>query len=355
MAQKIPLGNTAPPSNGVPEQPQESPESGSLLTRYRRLRHKLGRVVLPNSPSSSSIPFFEYLKWYRFTRYTPKLPPSIDIQTQSGCNAHCTFCGVGKEENKVHGRMSDALFRKIIDEVMDYPSLYQINPYLLNDPLVDRHMPEKLEYIARKRGKRSTPKVRIITNAGLLTEETGYKLLKSESLDEINFSFHTILPDVYEEMMAPLKFDRVMGNILRFKEMWDRYPGKKPKLEVWTVLTRPVQANLRNEQAYWKKAGIRLKARKLDNRANKGIEALGLGDRAFERTAFCVVPFWRTWVMWNGDMIMCCVDQERSNLLGNCSDRSIKEIWQDPAYQDLRRRWRTQQLTGLICEDCKGT
>ena len=320
-----------------------------------RLKRAFNRFVLPGSPSASSIPFVEYLKWFRFTRFTPDYPHSIDIQTKSGCNAHCSFCPVGKEENKVYGTMDDDLFRKIIDEVMVYPSLYQINPYLLNDPLVDRNLPERLAYIATKRGNRRLPRVRIITNAGLLTEKMGYRLLQADALDEINLSFHSIQPEVYEEMMSPLKFDRVMGNILRFKEMLDSHKGKKPGLEVWTVLTRPVRANLHNERAYWKKAGIGFKARKLDNRANEEIEARGLGDGAFERAPFCVVPFWRAWVMWNGDMIMCCVDQERTNLLGNCKDRSIREVWQDPAYQDLRRRWRTDELEGLICENCKGS
>lgn len=322
---------------------------------FRTIKHRIGRIVLPNSPSSSSVPFAEYLKWFYFTRFTPDYPQSIDIQTKSGCNAHCSFCPVGKEENKIYGTMSDELFQKIIDEVIEYPNLRRLDPYLLNDPLVDKRMPERIEYIAKKKGKRTSPKVRITTNAGLLTEEMGYGLLHAEGLDEINFSFHTIVPEVYETMMSPLKFDRVMGNILRFKQQWDNYKGRKPKLTIWTVKTQPVIDNLKNEKAYWKKVGIGFKARKLDNRANKNVETLGLGDRDFVRVPFCVIPFWRAWIMWNGDMIMCCVDQERSNLLGNCSTRTVKEVWTDPLYQDLRRRWRTKELAGLLCDECKGT
>jgi MoaA/NifB/PqqE/SkfB family radical SAM enzyme len=327
----------------------------TLVKPYRRLKHRIGRIVLPDSPSASSIPLVEYYKWLRYTRFTPDYPHSIDIQTKSGCNAYCTFCPVGQEENKLYGTMSDDLFKKIIDEVLDYPTLRNINPYLLNDPLVDKKLPEKLEYIAQKKGQRAWPKVRMTTNAGLLTEEMGYRLLHAEGCDEINFSFHSIIPEVYEEMMPPLKYSRVMDNILRFKEMWDKYAGKKPRLEIWTVRTKPVIANLKQEKAYWKKVGIGFKARKLDNRANADIEALGLGDREYVRVPFCVIPYWRVWVMWNGDMIMCCVDQERSNLLGNCVDHSIREVWQNPAYQALRQRWRTKQLDGLLCENCKGT
>lgn len=327
----------------------------TLINKVAHLKHKFGRILLPNSPSSSSVPFGEYMKWFYYTRFTPDYPHSIDIQTKSGCNAHCSFCPVGKEENRVYGTMSDALFHKIIDEVIEYPTLWKIDPYLLNDPLVDKKIPEKIAYIAFKRGRRKFPKVRITTNAGLLTEEMGYRLLHSEGLDEINISFHSIIPEVYERMMSPLKFDRVMGNILRFKEQWDKFRGKKPSLTIWTVKTRPVLENLKNEKAFWDKVGIGFKARKLDNRANKSVEELELGDREFVRVPFCVIPFWRTWIMWNGDMIMCCVDQERSNLLGNCGNRSIKEIWNDSKYQELRRSWRTKQLEGLLCNECKGT
>jgi MoaA/NifB/PqqE/SkfB family radical SAM enzyme len=280
---------------------------------------------------------------------------AIDIQTKSGCNAHCTFCPVGKEENRIHGMMSDGLFEKIIDEVLQYPSLNKINPYLLNDPLVDERLPERMAVIARKKGGRRCPKVRLTTNAGLLTEDIGDRLLRSEGVDKINFSFLSIIPEIYEEMMPPLKFDRTMGNILRFKEMWDVFPGKKPSLEVWTVLTKSVQDNLKNERSYWEKLGLGFKARKLDNRASEIVESAGLNDREFVRVPFCVIPFWRVWVMWNGDMIMCCVDQERSNVLGNCTESSIRDVWQNAAYKDLRRRWREKDLEGLLCEHCKGT
>lgn len=326
-----------------------------LMQEVKRLKHTISRVVLPDSPSASSIPLAEYYKWLRYTRFTPDFPHSIDIQTKSGCNAHCSFCPVGREENKLYGTMSDDLFKKIIDEVLEYPALQKINPYLLNDPLVDKRLPDRLAYIAQRKGHRNWPKVRITTNAGLLTEEMSYRLLHSEGLDEVNFSFHSIIPEVYEEMMPPLKYERVLGNILRFKGMWDKYPAKKPRLTIWTVRTKPVVANLKHERGYWKKVGIGFKARKLDNRANANIEALGLGDREFVRVPFCVIPYWRAWVMWNGDMIMCCVDQERSNMLGNCTNHSIREVWQNPAYQALRQRWRTKQLDGLLCEECKGT
>jgi len=323
-------------------------------TKYK-IRYQVSKVVLPNSPSASSIPFVEYLKWQYFKHFTPKYPFSLDIQTRSGCNARCTFCGVGREEKKITGVMSDDLFHKIVDEALTFPLLQKINPYLLNDPLIDKNIEQRIEYISRKKNKRRLPLVRLITNAGLLTEERAYRLLRS-GLDELNLSFHSIMPEVYEAMMRPLKFDTVMGNILKLVELRDQLHGaKKPKINVWTVLTKPVEQNLKNERAYWKKIGVGFVARKLDNRASNTVEAAQLGGRPMYLVQLCPIPFWRAWVMWNGDMIMCCVDQERTNVLGNCTNRSIREVWNDAAYQKLRHNWRTHNLQGLLCNKCKGS
>ncbi len=318
------------------------------------LRYRVSRVVMPNSPSASSIPFVEYFKWLRYTRFTPSYPHSLDIQTRSGCNARCSFCGVGRENNRITGRMSDELYRQIIDEAVRFPGLRQINPYLLNDPLVDRDIEERIEYIVQKRGRARRPLVRIITNAGLLKPERSYRLLHS-GLDEINISFNSIVPEVYESAMPPLKFDKVMDNILSLIRLRDALRIQKPRINVWTVLTKEVEANIDNERSYWKSLKVGFKARKLDNRARSDIEAAGLGNRPMDLVQICPIPFWRAWIMWNGDMIMCCVDQERSNVLGNCQHRSIRSIWNDQAYQRLRARWRTRELTGLLCESCKGS
>lgn len=321
----------------------------------QRFKHAAGAFILPSSPSASSFPFWEYGKWLYWTRRTPDFPRVLDIQTRSGCNARCLFCPVGREKNRVQGSMPDQLWRAIIDEILARDEVMRIHPYLLNDPLVDRELPQKLEYFGRARGGRKRPRLHLISNAGLLTEEMGYRLLHSESVDEFDISFHSIRPEVYEEMMPPLKYEKVMANVLRFKAQLDSFRGKKPALNVWTVRTRAVLENLAAEKTYWKKAGIGFKARKLDNRADERTERLAAGDRPYRQVDMCPIPFWRAWIMWNGDMIMCCVDQERSKVLGNCSTSSIGEVWNGTDYGELRERWRHKRLEGLLCEHCRGT
>jgi MoaA/NifB/PqqE/SkfB family radical SAM enzyme len=262
----------------------------------RRVRYRLSRALTPHSPSASSFPLGEYCKWFRFTRFTPDTPLSLDIQTRSGCNARCAFCGVNREKKRVPGTMSDELFRKVVDEALAWPRLRKINPYLLNDPLVDRRLEERLEYIVARRGKRRLPLIRIITNAGLLRKDRAERLLRT-GIDEINISFNSIVPEVYEKAMPPLKYDRVMGNIRELVRQRDLLRARQPKISVWTVLTKEVEKNLPRERAYWKNLGLDFKVRKLDNRARPDVEEAGLGFRPMGRVRICPVPFWRAWGM----------------------------------------------------------
>lgn len=252
--------------------------SGGGSGLLRRLQWQVSRIALPTCPSASSVPFVEYLKWFRYTRAVPRNPRSLDIQTRSGCNARCLFCGVNRERNPLPGAMSDELFRKIVDEALSWPDLRQINPYLLNNSLVDRGLEERLEYLVAKRGPRRRPLVRLITNAGLLSGERALRLLRT-GIDEINISFHSVDPAVYERAMPPLKYDRVMGNVRELVRQRDRLNLEKPRISVWTVLTEAVERNLPAERAYWKGLGVGFRARKLDNRALPAVERAGLDRR----------------------------------------------------------------------------
>lgn len=104
-----------------------------LRKQIKRLKNKL----TPSGPSAASLPLIEYLKHFYFTRFTPKFPQIIQVQTQYGCNARCVFCPMGREDNQLIGRMDDATFERIVDEAISN-NVKVLSPYLQNDPLVDR-------------------------------------------------------------------------------------------------------------------------------------------------------------------------------------------------------------------------
>ncbi len=311
---------------------------------------------MPAGPSAASVPFMEYIKYHYFSNFTPSFPQIIQIQTQYGCNARCVFCPMGREENQLQGRMDDATFERIVQEAVDN-NVKVLSPYLQNDPLVDRKIHERVQTIREIRGRKPLPKTKLITNGGLLTEERAYNLIKA-GLEYIVFSVHGVDKTIYDNIMQGPKFETVVKNIERFVRIKEELGAKNPHIEVWAVLTKDVEAQVEETREFWKARGIKFKGRQLDNRANPEIvdtSELAGEDADWKYAYYCTIPFWRAWILWNGDMVLCCVDWERTTVFGNIHEQSIKEIWNGEPYRRYRTRMKERELTGTLCENCQGT
>ena len=158
-------------------------------------------------------------------------------------------------------------------------------------------------------------------------------------------------------MQGP-KFETVVKNIETLAKIKDELKAKNPQIEIWAVLTKEVEAQLDATKVFWKTRGIRFKARQLDNRANPDIidtSDMASEDFDWKFAHYCTIPFWRAWILWNGDMVLCCVDWERTQVFGNIHEQSIREIWNGEGYRKYRQRMMDRDLAGTICENCQGT
>ena len=76
-------------------------------------------------------------------------------------------------------------------------------------------------------------------------------------------------------------------------------------------------------------------------------------DKDFNERQVCVQIFKGLQVCANGDVVPCCVDWERVNLLGNINNTSFDELWIGQQLKDLQN----QHLCGnknkiSPCSDC---
>ncbi len=320
-----------------------------------KVLHRLRRKLTPSGPSAASVPVIEYAKYHAFSRFTPSFPQIIQLQTIYGCNARCVFCPMGREENQIRGRMEDATFQRIVDEAVDN-NVKVLSPYLQNDPLVDKRIHEKVAYIRQRRGRKLLPKTKLITNGGLLSEDRAYKLIRS-GLEYIVFSVHGVDAEVYDSIMNGPRFEETVRNIETFLRIKEELRSKSPHIEVWAVRTAEVDRQLDEVKRFWAERKVRFKARELDNRAHPeitdNVAMAGDGDE-WKFATWCTIPFWRAWILWNGDMVLCCVDWERKHVFGNIHEHSIKEVWNSDGYKAYRDRMRRNDFEGTLCEHCQG-
>ncbi|MEK7405349.1 MAG: radical SAM/SPASM domain-containing protein [Acidobacteriota bacterium] len=285
-------------------------------------------------------------------------PNNIQIETTSRCNAKCSFCPYPEtSKTQPQGHMDEDLFRSIVEEISHYP-LQLIQPFLNNDPLMDRRIIPRLDFIICKNPR---TRVMITTNGYLLREEIARELARM-NLHTIHISSNALAPEVYRETMG-IDGYTVIRNV---NYLWDRLreAGSRTRLVVTVLLLRANKNEIRHMREYWRSRGVDFYLNPLNNRAGNipdetFREMLPFSEQANARQLLsynmsgCPALHSFMGILWNGDLITCCMDWRRSQKLGNARQDSLYNLWHGRRYQYLRNLSNAGRLDELeLCRQC---
>ncbi|MDL2291443.1 SPASM domain-containing protein, partial [Desulfovibrio sp. OttesenSCG-928-F20] len=221
-----------------------------------------------------------------------------------------------------------------------------INPYLTNEPLADKRMPDILRLL---RKKNPFTKTKINSNAQLLTEETGRKLLKS-GLSQLWFSVNGYSEETYRASMN-LDFQTTMRNIDAFLKLKKESGARRPSIKITTLRTKLVEHELEGAKAYWAERGLPFSIHHMDNRAGTAAEGISPVQHILKRN--CDLFLKQAYIVENGDMILCCHDWRQSVVLGNVDKTSIKEVWNSAYFLDRIYEYYAGEFDNIeICRNC---
>lgn len=74
--------------------------------------------------------------------------------------------------------------------------------------------------------------------------------------------------------------------------------------------------------------------------------------KKWNRFTWCKRLFTQAYILWNGDMLLCCVDYGYTTVLGNVAEQSIREVWNADKAREIRRRFLCGETAGLLCHSC---
>jgi len=58
-------------------------------------------------------------------------------------------------------------------------------------------------------------------------------------------------------------------------------------------------------------------------------------------------------ILWNGDLITCCMDWTRARVMGNAREDSLYTLWHNPRYRGMRQLSDEGRLDEEpLCRDC---
>src|SRR3972149_9573545 len=138
-------------------------------------------------------------------------PISIQVQTQSSCNARCVFCPYPYTSKITsQGKMEWTTFKKIVDECAEFPNLTNFVPMLQNEPLLDKDICRAISYAKEKSNGRLI--VSLSTNAHNIANGLVEDLMSS-GLDYLSISLNAFYKKTYEALLPGFNFEKVMTNI----------------------------------------------------------------------------------------------------------------------------------------------
>ncbi|NNL76558.1 MAG: radical SAM protein [Desulfobacterales bacterium] len=278
-------------------------------------------------------------------------PDHVQIQTITGCNANCIFCPNGKTRLKIPmgRRMDDDLYRSIVDQCLDL-QVRRYSVYLMNEPLLDRKLPERIAYISARIKKPQYTKV--TSHGGLLTQRMAQELLDS-GLNKLKISVQSLNPATYRNIMH-LDLAKTLRNIDRLLELKMQGGYKLPRLEIVMVDSIQTHDEIPRMKHYWRDRNINLYVEPVENRADQqNIRETAVGAHRLKAFSWCRRLTEQMYILYDGRMVQCCADWEQRSILGDLKAESLADIWYGARYTAYRRRFAAGDVKGMICADCR--
>lgn len=312
------------------------------------MKHKIRRYYIPDP----ALPILTRAAMRLTRRPVPDFPRTVQLETQTGCNADCVFCDYGISYPKQpKGTIDQELFRRIVDECAAH-DVRRFSPYLTNEPFADRELLDRIRYVNTQMPR---TKVVITTNAHYLVPSLTDRVLALEKpLHAIYVSMQGIEKEAYEAAMrGNMSFERTMENVDYLIGRIRHLSMKRPEIWITMVDTRGIDAPA--ALAYWKRRGVKAKFTTLDNRGGsvEGIPDLG---RSGKMSPYLNCPrlMKQAYIHFDGDVVLCCVDNSRKVVLGNLRESTLREVWNGEKAMAHRRRYIAGDLEGLeLCGTCR--
>lgn len=277
----------------------------------------------------------------------------VNLETISTCNARCVFCPHPLNNKNANPQyMDEQLFRKIIDECVQYAELREICFGLMNEPMMDRLLLERIAYVRRARGARPLPVIVVITNGALLTPSKLDDMLDNPP-DGIKVSVHGLEKETYERAMVGLNFDKTMRNLEYLAERLRN--RSRPRVMISTVYTDDVaRQGYETMRRFWAEKGFAFTLINVENRAGTLMDRMAaLTSQRWTVRDWCKRPLKQLNILPNGDVVLCCADWRGEVIVGNARTQSLYEIWHGEVLNHYRARLRAGEVADLRpCNRC---
>ena len=262
----------------------------------------------------------------------------IQIQTVSWCNRSCAFCPSGKFPVAKTFMPLD-VYHRVIDQLGALQFRGRISPYLMNESLLDKRLPELIAY-ARRQCPQSW--IAINTNGDALSEALAERLFDA-GLNCMDVNAYDDAPQ-HQAHLA----------------LAERLVARRPEIRLssgyldanFNAADLPRSARLlhcRDMSDWERRFNDKLDVADLINRSGN---VPGAAQLAEPLALGCDRPFQQMYVNHRGEAVLCCNDWRFEVVMGDTAEASLLDIWNNDKYRNYREHLQRRDRHLPLCASC---
>lgn len=291
-------------------------------------------------------------KYGFYERLSKEFPSQVMVDITEVCNLGCIHCTHPKFKlsSSYNKRMiNPEINKKMVDEVAKHgKGITKYIRYTSNgEPLVHPKSYEILQYAVDNSGT----KVTLTTNGTLLKEKKMKKLL-STGLHMIDVSIDAYSNEIYKKVRVGGDLDVTKKNVLRLLELNDEV-GHKTKIIVSFVEQKENSHEIEKFKEFWQKQSVdEVLIRKLHTNSGSVVKENNLEIIKNESRRACLYPWERVVLTAKGTLNFCPTDWYGKSEVSDFAKTSIREVWKNNFYNDLRDQHLTNDYKNEFCKQC---
>ena len=291
----------------------------------------------------------------------PLQTPYVVYMEPSGiCNFKCKFCHQYEEAERMKelgAVMTDETFEKLLSNLRDFGEKVRLVRICgQGEPLINKRLGHFLKSLYESG---VTEKIELITNGSLLRGDIVEDIGKY--VTRVVISVEALDGPGYRDLVgSKIKFERIVSNIANMfanKQQCTvhvKIPNISVKLEeekekfVSIFKNISDEMNIENIVPLWPEMNIENTLVPLIKNKEKT-----RWNTDWAEKKVCVQIFKGLQVCADGDVVPCCVDWDRVNLLGNINQTPLKHLWLGHLMKDLQNEHLRGNKDKISpCSDC---
>ncbi len=269
---------------------------------------------------------------------------TITIEVTNRCSAACIMCPREKMIQNLEVMQFD-VWKKLIDNCAEL-DIEMLDLCGYGDVFLDRGLFEKIAY-----AKTINPDFKIyISTTGIAMNKRKWEDI-AKWVDILKFSIYGMSKEVYEKVMANVKYDRAYGNILGFLEL-----NKQNNNKVYTIGNYIVMEENKHEFQEW----IDFWEPKLSEvyawKPHNYVDGRKYRDISGQEQKTCGRPQQGPLnIAVNGEAHVCCFDYNKLLTVGSIKDKTLTEIMNSDRMKEIQDKHNNNDFQDLICSICDQT